>query len=267
MKYTTLIPYFGGKFSHLKFLLPNINNIPHSIYVEPFCGSCAVFFNKQKCQTNIINDKCIELINFFKILKSNPRELNEVLYFTPYSREEFANACFTNENDSEIERARKFFVRARQSRSGLATNAKPGQWSYTKVSVRSHMAHVIARYLSSINKLESISLLLENTVISDLDALEVINKYDSRDTLYYLDPPYLAESRKSYNDYLHEYSYENHKQLLNTIKNIKGKVVISSYDNELYRDELRDWEVKSSIRTTTANNTGEKRKELIWIKK
>ena len=66
------------------------------------------------------------------------------------------------------------------------------------------------------------------------DALEVIRYWDSPDTLFYVDPPYINETRKTLNAYAHEMSTEQHKELVKLLLGIKGKAVVSGYEHPLY---------------------------------
>ena len=50
----TPISYYGGKQKMLKHILPLIPQ--HHLYVEPFFGGGAVFWAKEPCEVEIIND-------------------------------------------------------------------------------------------------------------------------------------------------------------------------------------------------------------------
>lgn len=120
--------WYGGKFSHLDWLLPLLPECHH--YCEPFAGSAAVLLNRDPSPVETYNDIDGELVNFFRVLRAQKENLTEAIGLTPFSREELYIAVNTNgEPLSELERARRFFVRARQARTGLAQTASLGRWA------------------------------------------------------------------------------------------------------------------------------------------
>ena len=124
-----LIPFgwYGGKFSHLDWLLPLLPDCHH--YCEPFAGSGAVLLNREPSPVETFNDLDGEVVNFFRVLREEKERLIEAIGLTPFAREEFAIACEISPDLSALERARRFFVRARQVRTGLAQTATVGRWA------------------------------------------------------------------------------------------------------------------------------------------
>jgi hypothetical protein len=117
-----LIPFgwYGGKFSHLDWLLPLLPNCHH--YCEPFAGSGAVLLNREPSPVETFNDLDGEVVNFFRVLREEKERLVEAIGLTPFAREEFALACEISPDLSALERARRFYVRARQVRTGLGAD-------------------------------------------------------------------------------------------------------------------------------------------------
>ena len=259
--------WYGGKTCHLSWLLPIIDSIPHTAYVESFAGSAAILLNKIPSPVEVYNDVHGEVVNFFKMLRQHGPELLSALELTPYSREEFAFCCEQKEGSS-IERARRFFVLARQVRNGLATKASVGRWSYTKKDARRSRALTVSQWLTAIDGLEPITNRLKNVQIENLDALDVIQRYDTEETLHYVDPPYLMSARTGGVNYAHEFSDEEHLKLLKLLITLKGKVVLSGYINELYPSVLIGWyEYKSPPKfanSTLQNGEKKERQEIIW---
>lgn len=123
--------WYGGKFNHLRWLLPLLPKCHH--YCEPYAGSAAVLLNRDPSPVETYNDIDGEVVNFFRALRDRKDELVEAIALTPFSREEFFRALSNNgEPVSELERARRFFVRARQVRTGLAQTASLGRWANCK---------------------------------------------------------------------------------------------------------------------------------------
>ena len=124
-----LIPFgwYGGKFSHLDWLLPLLPDCHH--YCEPFAGSGAVLLNRGPSPVETFNDLDGEVVNFFRVLRGEKERLIEAIGLTPFAREEFALACEISPDLSGLERARRFYVRARQVRTGVAQTATIGRWA------------------------------------------------------------------------------------------------------------------------------------------
>lgn len=260
--------WYGGKTCHLNWLLPIIDSVEHKAFVEPFAGSGAIILNKKPSPVEVYNDLYGDVVNFFQVLRNQGDELIKLLELTPYSREEFAFCCEDKEDHSSLEKARRFFVKARQVRNGLATMATAGRWSYTKKDSRRERALTVSQWLSAIDGLDLICERLRNVQIENLDAFELIPRYDTENTLFYVDPPYLMSSRTGGINYKHEFSEQDHINLINMLSSLKGKVIISGYQSDLYSDMLSSWnEIKNSFKL--ANSTlkdGEKkeRQEIIW---
>ncbi len=92
--------------------------------------------------------------------------------------------------------------------------------------------------------------------------------YDSKETLFYIDPPYMWGTRvmgsnKKY--YQHEMSDEDHENLLKALLGVKGIVVLSGYDNALYNDMLSEWEKFSTTTVANANRGSVIRTECVWL--
>src|SRR5205085_953565 len=142
------------------------------------------------------NDIDSEVANFFSVLRSQKSKLVEAIGLTPFSREEFYVAVNTNgEKITKLERARRFFVRARQARTGMAQTASLGRWANCKNTSRAGMSGVVSRWLGSVDALPHIAERLLRVQIENRPAIEVIRLYDSAGTLFYCDPPYVHSSR------------------------------------------------------------------------
>src|SRR3990170_90755 len=123
--------WYGGKYNHLNWLLPLLPKTHN--YCEPFGGSAAVLLNREPSPVETYNDIDGEVVNFFRVLRDQKDKLTEALALTPFSREEFYWAVTDyGPHLSDLERARRFFVRARQVRTGLAQTASLGRWANCK---------------------------------------------------------------------------------------------------------------------------------------
>lgn len=228
--------WYGGKFSHLSWLLPLLPNTHQ--YCEPFAGSGAVLLNRLPSPVETYNDLDGEVVNFFKVLRTEKDKLIEQISLTPFSREEFRLACESDDEVPDVERARRFFVRARQVRTGLAQTASVGRWANCKNTSRRGMSGVVSRWLGGIEGLEDIAERLLRVQIENRPAIDAIKLYDDSETLFYCDPPYIHSTRGDSKAYRYEMTNEEHRQLADVLNSVKGKVALSNYDcdlmNELY---------------------------------
>ncbi|MEH1931607.1 MAG: DNA adenine methylase [Nostoc sp.] len=255
--------WYGGKFSHLDWLLPLLPDAQH--YCEPFGGSAAVLLNRHPSPVETYNDLDGELVNFFRVLREQKESLIEVIGLTPFSREEFEIAISEpTQNLSDIERARRFFIRARQVRTGLAQKASSGRWAHCKLTSRAGMAGAVSRWLGSVEDLPGIVQRLLRVQMEHDSAIKVIQRYDSEDTLFYCDPPYPHASRGDRQAYAYEMTDEQHRELSNILHNIKGKVAISSYQCSLMQELYSDWK-SIEAPTKTCHSTKGLRTETLWV--
>ena len=224
-----LIPFgwYGGKFSHLDWLLPLLPACHH--YCEPFAGSGAVLLNRRPAPIETYNDLDGEVCNFFRVLREQKEKLVESIGLTPFSREEFALSCQLDPAQSPLERARRFYVRARQVRTGLAQTATIGRWANCKHTSRGGMSGVISRWLGGVDALPEIASRLLRVQIENRPATAIIRLYDSPDTLFYCDPPYIHSTRGDANAYGHEMTDIQHGDLAAVLNAARGMVAISNY--------------------------------------
>ncbi|MDD3535966.1 MAG: DNA adenine methylase [Candidatus Cloacimonetes bacterium] len=254
--------WYGGKFSHLGWLLPLLPDCHH--YCEPFAGSGAVLINRFPSPVETYNDIDGEVVNFFKVLRDNPDELTRLIAFTPVSREEYFLSIY-DDSCSDIERARRFYVRARQTRTALAQTASLGRWANCKKTSRSGMSGVVSRWLGGIDQLADIAERLLRVQIENRPAVDVIDLYDDINTLFYCDPPYLHITRGDSNAYGFEMSMEQHREFADSINSCKAKVAISGYDHPVM-DELfapKKW-TKHYGKVRTIHSTKGERQEVLW---
>lgn len=256
--------WYGGKYSHLDWLLPNLPSCHH--YCEPFGGSGAVLLNRAPSAVETYNDLDGEVVNFFRVLRTQPENLIKQISFTPFSREEFSLACNIDPSLPDLERARRFYVRARQVRTGLAQTASLGRWANCKNTSRSGMSGVISRWFGGIEQLDDIASRLLRVQIENRPAIEVIRLYDDDNTLFYCDPPYIHSTRGDNKAYGFEMTDEQHIELAEVLNQVKGKVALSNYDCDLM-DRLYPtpkWN-KIFAPAKQINSTHDIRQEVLWV--
>lgn len=262
-KKTILFGWYGGKFSHLDWLLPLLPACHH--YVEPFAGSGAVLLNREPSPVETYNDLDGEVVNFFRVLRSAGDELADALANTPFSREEFATACTLDPDATHFERARRFYVRARQVRTGLAQTATLGRWANCKDSSRNGRSGSVSRWQNGIESLALVAERLLRVQIENRPAVDVIRLYDSPGTLFYCDPPYVHDTRGDSKAYAFEMTDAQHRELAATLNAVQGRVAISNYDCDLYNDlyPAPRWQKHVGPAKTTHTTKGT-RTEVLW---
>ena len=248
-----ILKYPGGKWRIADWIISHFPQ--HKVYCEPFFGSGAVFFSKSPSYIETINDIDGNIVNLFKVLRERPKELEYALQFTPFAREEFAQ-CENLDISDPIEKARRTLVRYHQS-YGTANMSK-STWRNVQVAGGPRTATM---WNALQNRICEVSLRLKEAQIECIDALKIIERYNSPETLIYCDPPYLPEIRRK-DLYRFEVDTKYHERLLELLLETKSKVVLSGYDNPLYDEKLKEWQTDEM--ETTAQQ-GLKRKEKIWF--
>jgi len=255
--------WYGGKYSHLDWLLPLLPKATH--YCEPFGGSAAVLINREPSPVETYNDVHGEVVNFFRVLREQGEGLTKAIGLTPFSREEFEAAIAKPAKDlSELERARRFYILARQVRTGLAQKASSGRWAHCKLTSRAGMAGAVSRWLGAVEDLPLIAQRLLRVQIENAPAIEVIERYDSEETLFYCDPPYPHGSRTDVNAYAHEMTDDQHRELAGILRNAKGKVALSGYHCDLMNELYSDWQRVES-KEKVIHSVKKARTEVLWV--
>ncbi len=255
--------WYGGKFSHLDWLLPLLPQCHH--YCEPFAGSAAILLNRKPSPVETYNDLDGEVANFFRVLRDQTDNLVRNVALTPFSREEFYLAIHGDGGHiSDLERARRFYVRARQARTGLAQTATLGRWANCKDTSRAGMSGVVSRWLGGVVMLPEIAERLLRVQIENRPALDVIKLYDSRNTLFYCDPPYVHGTRRDSKAYGFEMMDDEHAELAEVLNHVKGKAAISGYRNDQMDKWYKGWRRYDAPAKVT-HSVKQLRQECVWM--
>lgn len=250
-----VLRYPGSKWRIADFIISHFPE--HHSYLEPFFGSGAVLFNKSASNIETINDLNGDVVNLFRVIREAPEKLAKQVALTPHSRSEYEAAWRNNPMD-EIEKARLFLIKSLQGH-GFRSNEKTG-W---KNDVIGRERSYTVKYWNDLpNGIVKAAKRLKQVQIEQMDARELIKRFNHPGVLIYADPPYLLSTRRK-EQYCHEMtSEEEHLQLLETLLQHKGYVIISGYDNELYNKTLKNWS-KAKIQSNA--DGGLYRMETIWM--
>lgn len=225
------VKWFGGKSdmaSMIAGMLPD-----HRIYVEVFGGGASLLFNKPPTAVEVYNDLDSGLVNFFRVLRDT--ELAPKLYFlasrTPYSREEYLHARDTWRTEHDpVRKAFNWYVTMRM---GYGSTMKPGNgWSRSRQTGRT-MAQSNQSWISSNGRLAEAQDRLMQVQIEQQDFRKLITDFDTAETVFYIDPPYVHDTRRG-GTYDHELRDEDHRDLVELLLALRGSAVLSGYATPLY---------------------------------
>ena len=254
--------YFGGKWLLSEWVIGHFP--PHVCYVEPFMGGGSVLLRKARAQHEVANDLDGDVVNFFRVLRDPGlrADLIEACRLTPYARDEFIAAY--EPTDDPLERARRTAIRAAMGfGSAGATKATTGFRTDTRRKYGTAQ-HNWAAYPAALG---AIGERFEGVLIENRDAIAVMQDHDDADTLHFVDPPYVHESRvmRSGGGYRHELDDEAHQALLQALQRVDGMVVLCGYASDLYDRALSGWERhETSARISSGRGTG-LRTEVVWL--
>lgn len=268
MRLRSPLRYYGGKYHMIKHLLPLIP--PHRTYVEVFGGGAQLLFAKAPSPVEVYNDIDGRLVNFFRVLQ-DPEKAMKMLYIlanTPYGRSVYKKARETVDEGDEVERAAKFFIAIRQSFGGIINT---GAWGYAVTESGNKIARTVTSYLSAIDLLPLLHYRFRRVQIENDDFRKIIPRYDTAETFFYLDPPYVKSTLRRMPPFA-SMSDQDHEELVELLLNIKGKALLSGYPNQIYKKlERAGWKYKNVERQLAATNPrknyGGKRifqKERLW---
>ena len=265
--------WYGGK-EALAPLLCSLLPV-HEVYCEVFGGSGALLFAKAPTRLEIFNDLDSGVVNFFRVLRNaeQMQELVRLLSLTPYARAEYYNCLKQWETASDpVEQARQWYVGVMLSMNSSIRNTG---WSSTKAPG----SNPARAWRNTIERLHLCAARLAEVEIDHRDFEQVLQVYDSPTTCFYLDPPYLPETRRKRYCYHQEMSVSDHERLLTRLQQLQGMVILSGYTHPLYQEALADWEClhldthcSSAMRSLRAPASptimetpeGQTRTECIW---
>lgn len=244
----------------------------HDTYVEVFGGAGNLLIAKEPSNIEVYNDIFSDVVNFFRVLRDEKKrgELIEMLELTPYSREEFYDCKAKMQETTygtDVERARCFFVLSQQSFGGMYQKS----WGYmVRKRSPSDPSSPTSRTKTAIENLKKCTTRLRDVQIENNDFRKIIKAYDTEDTFFYLDPPYVMGTRSTV-QYKHEMTTEDHQALINMCLNLKGKAIISGYQHSIYDEltahgwERKTWGVPCFSERVEKNGTRTRRVECVWL--
>lgn len=247
-----ILHYPGSKWSMADWI---ISHMPaHTTYLEPFFGSGAVLFNKERSTLETVNDLDGEVSNLFEIIRDKPDELAKLIHWTPYARSEYYKGYDTEGTD--LERARRFLVRCWMARGGK-TSDRTG-WRHI---IDLNAPHPAKDWQLLPDKIMTVTDRLRGVQIECQPAVKLMKRYKRPEVLIYADPPYVLSTRNK-RIYKCEMKDVDHEELLNALLEHPGPVILSGYSHPMYDDALKHWQRETKQVSAEA---GRSRTEILWI--
>lgn len=275
------LKWHGGKHYLAKKIIALMP--PHLCYVEPYAGSLAVLLERDpnrnwlgnaealpsylKGCSEVVNDLHGELMDFWAVLQDPDLfgRFQRIVEAVPFSEEMWHLAGKLTRDADIVLRAVGFFVRCRQSRAGSFQGFAP----LSRTRTRRGMNEQASAWLTTVEGLPEVHARLKRVVILNRSAVDVIRQQDGEKTLFYLDPPYLFETRASTGEYQHEMTQDDHRELLDVLSKCKGKFLLSGYPSGLYNEAAGElhWHHVDFELANHASGKAEKRRmtERLWM--
>lgn len=255
--------YPGNKFRSLDQILPRLPYYDN--YVEVFGGTGSVLLNRKPSKFEVFNDRHSGIVAFYYCVQDSKLldQLIEKVKLTVHAREFWLWCHNTWEKQEDVvDRAFRWYYTIRYSfaqKGDAFGRLKKG-------------GIVAGRITSALPDFWTIHDRLKRVQIENMDWLRCLRDYDSSNTVFYLDPPYIDRP-------VYKGGNIDHKKLLATIFDMEGYVALSGYSSDMYDqlpwDEVHEWQVNDQIaamgtnelsRSGAMNNLRTKVKERLWIK-
>jgi len=247
MKTTAIVPWFGAKRKMAHHIVKELG--PHSWYIEPFCGSCAVLFEKEPATMETVNDLHGDLINLARQVR-DPKtwptlyaDLQRTLV-GPALWEDSAEVIMKQPFEPTLERAAHYFTYCWQGRNGSA-GSTAGQNFCMRYT--SNGGSPGTRFKSTVDSIPEWAERLRAVVILNEDAFAMLERIEDKlGTVIYCDPPYLLKGQK----YKHDFTVADHARLAKALSRFKDtRVVVSYYEHPELASLYPGW-AKQTIEVT-----------------
>jgi DNA adenine methylase len=277
-KPTPPLKWHGGKHYLAKRIVALMP--PHLHYVEPYFGGGAVLFARVPDDprlwlapggpghlqgvSEVVNDIDGRLMNFWRVIRDEAtfEKFRRIVEAIPLARCEWQQAHAHQYGADTVADAVAFFVDCRQSLAGR----QKGFTAITRNRTRRRMNGNVSEWLSAVDGLPAVHARLRRVLVENKPALQIIKSEDKPGTLFYLDPPYLHETRTAKDAYAFEMTAEDHRELLEALLKCRGKVLLSGYPSDLYDQTLAGWTRHTfDLPNNAAGGTKKEREtEVVW---
>lgn len=254
--------YYGGKFKLQSWL--NQFFPPHRRFAIPYGGSAGELWNKPPASIECYNDINGDLVNYFRVLRDPEKAsiLADMLLLTPYSREEHDRMKeLSPDEGDDVQRAYRLVVLSFMGFGSFGSSRKVKNGYVSAIHDEKRIGvwtKLPAKVVQWTNRLRNVELESQN-------AFEFIRHKDFEDTLFYVDPPYVADTRETTDVYEGEMSEEEHVELSVLLHEVKGMVVLSGYKGDLYSELYEGWESHDKDTFANSRKGVVSRTETVWL--
>lgn len=260
-----VLRYHGGKYLLAPWIISHFPK--HKIYAELFGGADSVLMQKEISYAEIYNDKWDTVVNVFEVLRNKQlaEQLEYQLRHTPFARTEFdlCGEIDISKIKDPVEKARRTIFRSFAGFGSASTNNKYAT-GFRANAMRSGTTPAYD-WKNYANHIKSFTERLQGVIIEKREYQQIIDNYDTKETLFYADPPYMHSTRnmkRGNASYVHEMTDSDHIEMAEKLKKAKGMVVVSGYDTELYNQLFSGW--KKFKKKWMADGARE-RIEVLWV--
>lgn len=257
--------YHGGKWKLSDWIVGHFP--PHRVYVEAFAGGASVLIKKPRSRSEVYNDRDTRIVRFFRVLqdKSQASELQRRLSLRPFARASYEWATRVSDAADDVTVAESVVVLSFQGWSSDSAT-RPTAGGFRAFGHDSNtVPHFDWRGIP-----ENLGLIADRfmgVLIENKPAADIIAAYSRDDTLIYLDPPYLPETRTSGRaTYKHEMNDQDHHDMLDQLICSDSMIVLSGYESTLYTDALNGWTAARKFsKAQKCTGGSQSRVEVLWM--
>lgn len=228
-------PYIGGKRNLARRLVELIETVPHRTYAEVFMGMGGVFFRRRRRPlAEVINDLSKDVWTLYRVLQEHYGYFRQELDFRLTSRTEFERLVTVDpETLTDLQRAARFLYLQRTAFGGKVVGrnfgvspGRPGRFDTTRLGPL----------------LEDIHERLAGVVVERLAWSDFLARYDTPETLFYLDPPYFG----SEGDYGRDlFGRDQFEAMAGALKGLRGRFILSLNDHPDVRRIFEAFEIEA----------------------
>lgn len=227
--------WFGGKGKQAEYILSKMPG--HKVYIEPFGGAAHVISQKSRVNHEVYNDIDGIVVNFLIQTIENTEKLIERCASIPYSRELYERYRREELPRDPFEQAVRFFYLNRSAISkGNAEEVPQTGWRHSTSSSQ----NPAKGYVNACQRIRSFAKRMQGVMIERADFKTIIEKYDSEEALFYVDPPYVGREKF----YAGGFTLQDHYELGELLNSVKGKVVLSYYDDPIIQEMYSHWNIE-----------------------
>lgn len=228
----------GSKNRMLKHLLPMVT--PHVCYAEPFAGSLALLMAKERSKVEVVNDVNKNLVALYRSIQFHLPEVYRQLEYLFASRD-MLHDFIDQPGLTEIQRAMGFLLVNRTSFGGNMHSFGVCKTAGGGVGLdRAKVSELLGRAHERLN----------GVIVENLPYERILKNQDSKDTLFFLDPPYLHHKCDAYA----AWTEKDMRKLKRNLGKLQGRWILTLDDSPFNRELFRDCKLQHTVSQNRAVN-------------